>query len=214
MYSMWAWCLWKSEQAIRSPGTLVTNVCESACEFWEGNPGLLQDPQGLLITKPEQFALSWDRVSVCILGWSVIHNFSASDISSAVGTCICCCTCFTLRTEEEEESFSNINCKTSLKKKINVLLLIPMVLWYLYFDLNFCLLYLTKRHSVCIGERVTKGLLETLPWVLQVDFQNIVKTWDLKVGAINVALQNTPGGSANLYSHYENQRGISLERQE
>jgi len=47
-----AWCLRRSEEGIRSPGTGDKEGCEPPCGFWELNLGPLQEQQVLLTTEP------------------------------------------------------------------------------------------------------------------------------------------------------------------
>lgn len=42
-----AQCLWRPEEDIGSPGTVVTNECEPSHGCWEANPGPLQEQSGL-----------------------------------------------------------------------------------------------------------------------------------------------------------------------
>lgn len=39
VYYMYAWCPWKTEEDIRSPGTGVTDGCKPPCRFWGTEPG-------------------------------------------------------------------------------------------------------------------------------------------------------------------------------
>ena len=39
VYHMHAWCFWKPEEGIGSPGAGVTNGCEPPCGCWESNLG-------------------------------------------------------------------------------------------------------------------------------------------------------------------------------
>ena len=42
MYCVLAWCWWRPEEAIRSPGTGVTDGCEQLCGCWDSNPNPLK----------------------------------------------------------------------------------------------------------------------------------------------------------------------------
>ena len=47
-----AWCLQRSEEGIRSPGTRALDGCEPVSRWWESNPGPLQEQQVPLTTGP------------------------------------------------------------------------------------------------------------------------------------------------------------------
>ena len=48
VYHVCAWCLWRPEEGIRSPGTGVTDGCEPPYGYWESNLGPLEEQQVLL----------------------------------------------------------------------------------------------------------------------------------------------------------------------
>lgn len=52
VYHMRTWCPRRSEEDIRLLGIRIKNGNDSPCGCWESNPGLLQEQQVLLITKP------------------------------------------------------------------------------------------------------------------------------------------------------------------
>ena len=43
VYCVCAWCLWKTEEDIRYPGTGIVDGCEPCYRYQELNPGLLHD---------------------------------------------------------------------------------------------------------------------------------------------------------------------------
>ena len=47
-----AWCLWRSEDGIRSPGSGVADSCEPPCGGWDLNPGPLEEQPVILTTEP------------------------------------------------------------------------------------------------------------------------------------------------------------------
>lgn len=52
MYMYGTHVLQKSEENIRSPGTIITGDCELLCGCWELNPGPLQELQVPLTAEP------------------------------------------------------------------------------------------------------------------------------------------------------------------
>ena len=52
VYHVCAWCLRRSEDGIRSPGTGVKSGCESPCGCWVLKLGPLQEQHVLLSTEP------------------------------------------------------------------------------------------------------------------------------------------------------------------
>jgi E3 ubiquitin-protein ligase NEDD4 len=52
VYHVHAWCPQKSEKAIRSPGTVVTDCCELPCGCWKSNPGPVEEQPVLLTSEP------------------------------------------------------------------------------------------------------------------------------------------------------------------
>lgn len=51
MYVQYVWCPKRPEEGVRSPGTGVTDCCESPYGYWETNTGPLQEQQVLLVDK-------------------------------------------------------------------------------------------------------------------------------------------------------------------
>ena len=43
VYHMYAWCQWRPEEGIGSPGTGVLDGCEALYECWDPNPGPLKE---------------------------------------------------------------------------------------------------------------------------------------------------------------------------
>jgi hypothetical protein len=69
---MYARCLWRPEEGIRSLGTGVTDGCELSCEFWESNLGPLEEQPVLLTLEPS-------------LQHLVAHPFNPSTKEAEVG---------------------------------------------------------------------------------------------------------------------------------
>jgi hypothetical protein len=60
---MYAWCLWRPEEGVRSPGTRVTDGCEPLCGCWEP----LQEQLTRLTAEPSLQHSAWRFCS----GWGV-----------------------------------------------------------------------------------------------------------------------------------------------
>jgi len=58
LYCMPAWCLWRSEEALDSPGTGVTNGCELLCTDW----GLNLPSSRAVLALSQTFALAPEMV--------------------------------------------------------------------------------------------------------------------------------------------------------
>jgi hypothetical protein len=52
VYHLYAWCPWRPEEGIRSPGTGVADDCEPLCGYWELNPGPFEEYTVFLTMDP------------------------------------------------------------------------------------------------------------------------------------------------------------------